>query len=146
MKMGTIASPWRYDAAARHALHSANRRRPVILHYASRAGVFPFFNVVRFPFDSGWADQSRDRRDVSEAYMRVPAYFAFPRGGRAEVKVEARLVARWIDDNRPDGKIGVVTEKIATGDRRRPPDKVSRQLTKKILEGRPDSSRATLDG
>jgi hypothetical protein len=34
MKMGTIASPWRYDAAARPALQSANLRRPAILHYA----------------------------------------------------------------------------------------------------------------
>jgi hypothetical protein len=33
MKMGTIASPWRHDAAARHALRSANPRRPTILHY-----------------------------------------------------------------------------------------------------------------
>jgi hypothetical protein len=35
MKMGTIRTPWRYDAAARHALQSANLRRPAILHYAS---------------------------------------------------------------------------------------------------------------
>jgi hypothetical protein len=37
MKMGTIVSPWRYDAAAGCALQSANLRRPAILHYASRA-------------------------------------------------------------------------------------------------------------
>ena len=35
MKMGTTASPWRYDAAARHALQSANLRRPAILRYAT---------------------------------------------------------------------------------------------------------------
>jgi hypothetical protein len=35
MKMGTIASPSRYDAAARHAFQSANLRRPAILHYAT---------------------------------------------------------------------------------------------------------------
>ncbi len=34
MKMGTIPSPWRYDAAARHSLQSASLRRPAILHYA----------------------------------------------------------------------------------------------------------------
>jgi hypothetical protein len=34
MKMGTIASPWRYDAGAHHALQSANLRRPAILRYA----------------------------------------------------------------------------------------------------------------
>src|SRR5882762_2328347 len=40
MKMGTIASPWRYDAAAQHALQPARLRRPAILHCASRA-LFP---------------------------------------------------------------------------------------------------------
>jgi DNA-binding MarR family transcriptional regulator len=35
MKMGTIASPWRYDAAARRALLSANLRRSTILRYES---------------------------------------------------------------------------------------------------------------
>jgi hypothetical protein len=37
MKMGTTASPWRYDAAAHHALQPANLRRPAILHFASCA-------------------------------------------------------------------------------------------------------------
>jgi hypothetical protein len=41
MKVGTIVSPWRYDAAARHAPQSVNLRRPAILHYASWAAVFP---------------------------------------------------------------------------------------------------------
>jgi hypothetical protein len=31
--MGTIASPWRYDAVARRALQSANLRRLAILLY-----------------------------------------------------------------------------------------------------------------
>jgi hypothetical protein len=35
MKMGAIVSPWRYDAAARHALQSTNLRRPAMLRYAS---------------------------------------------------------------------------------------------------------------
>jgi hypothetical protein len=34
MKLGTIASPWRYDAPAHSALQSANLRRPAILRYA----------------------------------------------------------------------------------------------------------------
>ena len=34
MKMGTTLSPWRYDAAASHALQSAILRRPAILRYA----------------------------------------------------------------------------------------------------------------
>jgi hypothetical protein len=33
MKMGTTASPWRYDGAADHALRPDNLRRPPILHY-----------------------------------------------------------------------------------------------------------------
>jgi hypothetical protein len=41
MKMGTIVSPWRYDAAARYALQSANLRRPAILHYPSWAASLP---------------------------------------------------------------------------------------------------------
>jgi hypothetical protein len=41
MKVGTTRSPWRYDAAIRHALQSANLRRPAILHYASSAAVSP---------------------------------------------------------------------------------------------------------
>jgi hypothetical protein len=35
MKMGTIASPWRYDAETCGALQSAILRRPSILRYAS---------------------------------------------------------------------------------------------------------------
>jgi hypothetical protein len=35
MKMGTIVSPWRYDAAARRALKSVNLRRPTILRCAA---------------------------------------------------------------------------------------------------------------
>jgi hypothetical protein len=41
MKMGTIISPWRYDAAARDALQSTNLRQPAILHYASGPGALP---------------------------------------------------------------------------------------------------------
>jgi hypothetical protein len=41
MKMGTTRSPCPYDAAACHALQSANLRRSAILHYDSRAAVFP---------------------------------------------------------------------------------------------------------
>src|SRR5262249_32121587 len=34
MKMGTAVSPWRYDAAADHALRPHNLRRPSLLRYA----------------------------------------------------------------------------------------------------------------
>jgi hypothetical protein len=55
MKMGTIRSPWHYDAAARHALQSVNLRRPAILHYASCAAVFPDFQGGPVTPDSGRA-------------------------------------------------------------------------------------------
>jgi len=38
MKMGTIASPWRYDAAAADAIRLDNLRRTAVLRYASWAG------------------------------------------------------------------------------------------------------------
>ena len=63
MKMGTTPSPWRYDAAPDQTLQSANPRRPAILRYASWAGVFPISQRSLLTFDSGRADQSRDRRD-----------------------------------------------------------------------------------
>jgi hypothetical protein len=34
MKMGTIASPWRYDAGLRSSLQSSSLRRPAMLHFA----------------------------------------------------------------------------------------------------------------
>jgi hypothetical protein len=37
MKMGTIASPWRYDIGACHALQSVILRWPAIFRYGSRA-------------------------------------------------------------------------------------------------------------
>jgi|SRR5579864_6010669 len=63
MKMGTIASPWRYDAAAAKTILLDNQRRTTILRYALWAAAFPISLVVRLPFDSGPFDQSRDRRD-----------------------------------------------------------------------------------
>jgi hypothetical protein len=47
MNMGNTASPWRYDAAARHVLQSASLRRPAILHYTSCA--------ARLPDIAGWS-------------------------------------------------------------------------------------------
>jgi hypothetical protein len=63
MKMGTIASPWRYDAAAAKTILPDNQRWTTILRYALWAAVFPISLVVRLPFDSGPFDQPRDRRD-----------------------------------------------------------------------------------
>ena len=59
MKMGTIASPWRYDVAAAEAIRPDNLRRTAILRYASWAAVFRMSRVVRLPFDgSRHFDQS----------------------------------------------------------------------------------------
>src|SRR5689334_1747835 len=48
-KMGTIVSPWRYDAVARHSPQSANLRRPAILHCAPQLAVLPISPVGRYP-------------------------------------------------------------------------------------------------
>jgi hypothetical protein len=63
MKMGTIVSLWRYDAAAAEAIRPDNQRRTAILRYASWAAVFPISRVVRLSFDYGHFDQSREGRD-----------------------------------------------------------------------------------
>jgi hypothetical protein len=39
--MGTIASPWHYDAVACHAIRPDNQRRTAILRYASWALFLP---------------------------------------------------------------------------------------------------------
>jgi hypothetical protein len=63
MKMGTIASLSRYDAAARNALQSANLRRIAILHCASRAAVFPISQGGPVTLRLRPFDRSRERRD-----------------------------------------------------------------------------------
>jgi hypothetical protein len=40
MKLGNIASPWRYDAEAFSSLQSSRLRRPAMLHFAFLAGGF----------------------------------------------------------------------------------------------------------
>jgi len=59
MKMGTIASPWRYDVAADQTIRPHDLRRTAILRYASWTPVFPISRMVRLPFDCGHFDQSR---------------------------------------------------------------------------------------
>jgi hypothetical protein len=64
MKMGTIASPWRYDEAAADAIRPDNQRRTAILRRASWAVAFPISRVVMSSFDCGHFDQSRgEQRD-----------------------------------------------------------------------------------
>jgi len=43
MKMGTIASPWRYDAAAAKTILPDNQRWTTILRYAPLGGRLPDF-------------------------------------------------------------------------------------------------------
>jgi hypothetical protein len=56
MKMGTTASPWRYEAIADYALQPTNLQLPAILRYASWAAVFSISRVVRLLFDCGHFD------------------------------------------------------------------------------------------
>jgi hypothetical protein len=52
MKMGTTRSPWRYDAAAYHALQSASLRRPAILRHTSWPPDFPISQASPASLDS----------------------------------------------------------------------------------------------
>jgi len=77
MKMGTIASLWRYDAAAAKTILPDNQRWTTILRYALWAAVFLISLVVRLPFDSGPFHQPRDRRDgpIRDILLEVSAQF-----------------------------------------------------------------------
>jgi len=46
MKMGNIASPWRYDAALGDALQSASLRLGAILHYARHTAVLQMLELL----------------------------------------------------------------------------------------------------
>ena len=46
MKMGTIASPWRYDAAVRRALQSPDLRHPAVLRYVLAGAARPFLAAI----------------------------------------------------------------------------------------------------
>jgi hypothetical protein len=64
MKMGTTVSPFPYEADTRHALQSASLRRLRFCTAPRGWASFRYHNVIHLPFDSGCADQSRDRCDV----------------------------------------------------------------------------------
>jgi hypothetical protein len=55
MKMGTIASPWRYDAAIRHALKLPSLRCSATQHYT--LWIPRYCRVVRLPLHSGHLEQ-----------------------------------------------------------------------------------------
>jgi hypothetical protein len=63
MKMGTIASPWRYDVAPRHALDQTNMREPAISHSA------PVEAVDVTPSHSSGASENRDRPQCDIAHQ-----------------------------------------------------------------------------
>jgi hypothetical protein len=90
MKMGTTASPWRYDAAACETIRPDWQRRTTILRYASWAAAFPISLVVRLPFDSGPFDQSRDRRDGPN-----PDLLAIRAADRIGRLLLAQIAAGW---------------------------------------------------
>src|ERR1700686_1214981 len=84
MKMGTTLSPWRYDAATRHALQSVSLRWPAILRYDLWAAA-GFWRVARLPSDSGPLDQSRDRCDGPQPDS-APVIFASPEAWRPRAR------------------------------------------------------------
>jgi hypothetical protein len=74
MKMGTTASPWRYDAGALPRAPNGNGATACDFALRLVGAVFPMSQggpatrcrkVVRLPFGSGHADQSSGRRDAS---------------------------------------------------------------------------------
>jgi hypothetical protein len=71
MKMGTTASPWRYEVAAADAIRPDNQRRTAILRYALWAAVFPISRLVWLPFGCGHLDQSQERRDGPDSEVRT---------------------------------------------------------------------------
>jgi hypothetical protein len=87
MKMGTIASPWRYDATTAQAIGPDNKRWTAILRYASWAAVFAISRVVGSPFDCGHFDQSPERRDGPKAHIPLDSL-----GGGYNLKVG---LAEW---------------------------------------------------
>src|ERR1700716_402892 len=69
MKMGTTASPWRYDAAAHHALQPANLPRPAMFAFASWAADQPSGSArctqtrtFMFDLDLHWCERGGSRR------------------------------------------------------------------------------------
>ncbi len=67
MKMGTIASPWRYDAIAGDTLQLASLGCSAIQHYASWIPIW----VVRFSSIAEIPSSLRDRREGPEADIHV---------------------------------------------------------------------------
>jgi len=90
MKMGTTASPWRYDAAARHALQSAKLRLPATLHYASWAAAFMVSEGGPGTLHSGRT-----------------AVLTYPVDRRDGPKLDCRLTGQWGRTHvRPDQRCG----------------------------------------
>ena len=91
MKMGTTRSLSPYDAAAQHALPSANLRRPAISRYASWSAVFPISQGPVNPLD-----QSRDRRDGTKNSCSAASHSGCFRPERRRVRLAAPTGARHL--------------------------------------------------
>lgn len=71
MKMGTTASPWRYDAAARRAPKLASLRCSVIEHYAS--WIHPIEEWAGYRSKAAIPGSITDKREELEAVVcRAP--------------------------------------------------------------------------
>jgi hypothetical protein len=118
--MGTIAAPWRYDAAARHALQSANVRRPAILRYATRAAVSQArdfgtaiarqYSVVQAPFRLLFAGLTN--MQWTKVQKRFEELVAPSLRGRVRVHVTAYGETRGLDVGR--GRITVDREEVVS--------------------------------
>ena len=94
MKMGTIRSLWRYDAATADAIRLDNQRRTAILRYASWANVLPTSRVVRSPFDFSQFNQPSERRDGPETEILIPQFASSPESFAVVWTVGPRLPNR----------------------------------------------------
>src|SRR5262249_23253696 len=95
MKMGTIASPWRYDAAARHALQSATTcdLAPHILGLPSFAEWSAYPSIAPLSIRSGIDMMGQDLTLVWFLLARLcPRAFSGPeQARRSRKKRQARL-------------------------------------------------------
>ena len=104
-KMGTIRSPWRYDAVARHALQSALLRRPAISSYASGAireigddGGSGFTRLILSPIRSSGRMRVRLLRKRGRRGGPLPA--------GSEPTCNRKTMKRRAADDGPDAGVG----------------------------------------
>jgi len=71
MKMGTIASPWRYDVEPCRALQSATLRPPAISRYAFVVAFFRISQRGPVAFDSGHRDRHDAPAEVGHLFRNI---------------------------------------------------------------------------